>query len=78
VTSLDWSDKNECCDAILFVVKPGSCRVLQSGECSRVKFIEGTGDGSAGMKAEGKLLPVGWKSHKSFCLKGKISPTACA
>lgn len=31
VTSLDWSDKNECCDAILFVVKPESCPVVQSG-----------------------------------------------
>jgi hypothetical protein len=59
VTSLDWSDKNECCDAILFAVKPESCRVVQSGECSRVKFIEGNGNGSVGMKAQGRLLPVG-------------------
>jgi len=78
VTSLDWSDKNEGCDAILFAVKPESCRVVQSGESNRARFIEGTGDGSAGMKAQGRLLPVGWKSHKSFRLKGKISTTNCA
>jgi hypothetical protein len=59
VTSLDWSDKNELSDAILFVVKPESCRVVQSGECSRVKFIEGTGDCSAGMKAEGRFTARG-------------------
>jgi hypothetical protein len=64
VTSLDWSDKNECCDAILFEVKPECCRVVQSGECSIVKFMEGTGNSSVGMKAQGRLLPVGWKLHK--------------
>lgn len=59
MTSLDWVDKNECCNAILFEVKPECCRVLQSGECSRMNFIEGTGDCSDGMKAQGRLLTVG-------------------
>lgn len=54
MTSLEWSDKNERCDAILFEVKPESCRVVRSGECSRVKFMEGTGNSSAGMKAQGR------------------------